>query len=311
MARHVEMELRGRLRRLFANLGLKIFALLLATAVWFLIASGRVAYREVEAPVELKGVPEGVTVDGPEPANVSLRVAGKGRDLFRLRPTDFKVVINLADEEVGAHIFELTPADVIYSGGEGIAVEEILSEKAVAVELERRVTKAVPVKVDFSGSPRVGYYLGLAEVAPAKATLYGSAAVLEKVRAVSVAVDVEGRDAPFAADVPIRAPAGITLVGGDEARVTVPVGPGERRTISGVRVTARGVDAGAYELTPAEVSVTIEGEPGRLAAPGVVAAAVYPRGPGRYQVRVDVPDYVTFVAVAPREVEAAPAGGAK
>jgi hypothetical protein len=72
-------------------------------------------------------------------------------------------------------------------------------------------------------------------------------------------------------------------------------------------VNARGVDAGAYVLAPAEVSVTLEGEPGRLASPGAVAAAVYPRGPGRYPVRVDVPDYVTFVAVVPREVEAAPA----
>lgn len=311
MARRVEMELRGRLRRLFANLGIKVLALLLAMVVWLFIASGRVAYREVAAPVQLKGVPEGVMVDGPEPENVSLRVAGKGRDLFRVRPEDFRVVINMSGKEVGTHVFDLTPGDVIYSGGAGVKVEEILSEKAVIVELERRVTKAVPVKVDFSGSPRSGYYLGLAEVEPPRATLYGSAAVLEKVRAVSVAVDVEGRDAPFVTEVRIRAPAGITMVGGDEARVAVPVGRGERRTVSGVRVATRGADAGTYELTPNEVSVTIEGEPGRIAAPGAVTAAVYPQGPGRYQVRVDVPDYVTLVAVTPGEVEAAAAGGAE
>jgi YbbR domain-containing protein len=308
MARRVEMELRGRLRRLFANLGLKVLALVLAVAVWFFIASGRVAYRDVEAPVELNGVPEGVIITGPEPANVSLRVAGKGRDLFRLRPEDFKVVLNMSDREVGTHVFDLTPGDVIYSGGAEISVEEVLSEKAVIVGLERRVTKAVPVKVDFAGSPRSGYYLGLPEVEPPRATLYGSASVLEKVRAVSVAVDAEGRDAPFVAEVPIRAPAGITLVGGDEARVTVPVGPGERRTVHGVRVKTRG--GGKYELTPAEVSVTLEGEPGRLTAPGTVTASVNPQGPGRYQVRVDVPAYVTFVAVTPGEVEAVPAGGA-
>jgi len=307
MARRVEMELRGRLRRLFANLGLKVLALLLAAAVWLFIASGREAYREVEASVELKGVPEGVMVSGPEPSNVSLRVAGKGRDLFRLRPEDFKAVINMADAEVGTHLFDLTPADVIYSGGAEVAVEEILSEKVVTVELERRVTKAVPVNVDFAGSPRPGYYLGFPSVEPPKATLYGSAAVLDKVRAVSVAVDVEGRDAPFAADVPIRAPAGITLVGGDEARVTVPVGRGERRTLYGVRVAARGGEK--YTLVPAEVAVTLEGEPERLAALKAVTASVNPQGPGRYQVRVDVPDHVTLVAVSPREVEAAPAGG--
>lgn len=308
MARRVEMKLRGRLRRIFANLGIKVLALVLAVAVWFFIASGREAYRDVAAAVELKGVPEGVLVTGPEPANVSLRVAGKGRDLFRLRQDDFKVVLNISDREVGTHIFDLTPGDVIYSGGAQINVEKILSEKAVIVGLERRVTKAVPVKVDFVGSPRSGYYLGLPEVDPPRATLYGSASVLDKVRAVSVAVNAEGREAPFVAEVPVRAPAGITLVGGDEARVEVAVGRGERRTISGVPVKLRG--GGRYDLVPAEVSVTLEGEPGRLAAPGTVTASVNPQGPGRHQVRVDVPDYVTFVAVTPREVEAVPAGGA-
>jgi YbbR domain-containing protein len=309
MARRVEMKLRGRLRRLFANLGLKVLALLVAAAVWSFIASGRAAYRELEAPVELKGVPEGITVEGPEPASVSLRVAGKGRDLFRVRREDFRVVINLADKEMGTHVFDLTPADVVYSGGGAVEVEEILSEKAVVVGLERRITKAVPVMVDFIGAPRTGYYLGLPAVEPPRATLYGSAAVLDKVRAVSVAVDAEGRETPFTAEVPIRAPAGITLVGGDEARVTVPVGPGERRTLTAIRVAARGPGAGAYELSPATVSVTLEGEPGRLAAPGPVTATVSPRGPGRCAVRVDVPDHVTLVAISPREVTATPARG--
>ncbi|MEE9457061.1 MAG: CdaR family protein [bacterium] len=304
MVRRVEMELRGRLRRLFGNLGFKVLALLLAVLVWFIIASGREGYREVEAPVELEGVPEGITVDGPEPERVLLRVAGKGRDLFGLRAADFKVVLNLADKDAGVYPVGLSTADVIYAGDKDVTVEEILSERIVIVKLERRVTKSIPIKVDFSGSPRAGFYLGVPEVRPAKATLYGSVTVLDKVRAVSVIVDAAGRDAPFGAEVPIRAPAGITLVGADEAAVTVSVGPGERRSFGGVRVTVRGVDRGAYELRPAEVSITLEGEAGRLAALGSLSAEIYPRGSGKYPVRVDVPDHVTLIAVSPGEVEA-------
>jgi len=299
------MELRGRLRRLFGNLGFKVLALLLAVLFWFFIASGREGYREIEAPLELEGVPDGITVNSPQPEKVSFRVAGKGRDLFGLRAADFKVVINLADKDAGVYPVGLTTADVIYAGDEDVKVEEILSERTVIVELERRVTKAVPVEVDFSGSPRAGFYLGVPEVQPPKATLYGSVRVLDKVRAVSVVVDAEGRDAPFAAQVPIKAPAGITLVGADEVLVSVPVGPGERLSFGGVRVTARGAERGAYELRPAEVSVTLEGEAGRLAALGPLSAEVYPRGPGKYPVRVNVPDHVTLIAVTPGEVEAA------
>ncbi len=304
MARRVEMELRGRLRRLFGNMGFKLLALLLAVLFWFFIASGREGYREIEAPVELEGVPEGITVNGPEPEKVYLRVAGKGRDLFGLRAADFKVVINVAGKDAGVYPVGLTTSDVVYSGDADVTVEEILSEKSVIVQLERRVTRAVPVKVDFMGSPRAGFYVGMPEVQPPKATLYGSVTVLDKVRAVSVAVDAEGRDAPFAAEVPIRAPAGITLVGADEAVVSVPVGPGSRRSFGGVPVAVRGAERGAYELRPAEVSVTLEGEAGRLEAMETVSAEVYPRGPGKYPVRVNVPDYVTLIAVTPGEVEA-------
>jgi YbbR domain-containing protein len=303
MARRVEMKLRGRLRRLFGNLGFKVLALLLAVLLWFFIASGREGYREIEASVELEAVPDGITVNGPEPETVSFRVAGKGRNLFGLRAADFKVVINLADKDAGVYPIGLTTADVM--------VEEILSERTVIVELERRITKSIPVKADFSGSPRAGFYLGVPEVQPPKATLYGSVTVLDKVRAVSVVVDAEGRDAPFTAQVPIKAPAGITLVGADEALVKVVVGPGERRTYGDVRLSVRGAGRGTYELTPAEVSVTLEGEAGRLAALESVSAEVYPAGPGKYPVRVNVPDYVTLIAVSPAEVDAALAAAAR
>jgi YbbR domain-containing protein len=301
------MELRGRFRRLFGNAGLKILAFILAVLFWVFIMSGRVAYREIEAPVELEGVPEGVTVGGPTPDSVSVRVAGKGRDLFRVREADFKVMVNVSGRDAGTHTIALTPSDVVYSGGRDVTVEEILSDRTVGVELERRITKGVPIKAEFSGTPASGYYLGIPAVEPAKATLYGSVTVLDKVRAVSVIVDAEGRSESFAADVPIKAPAGITLVGADEARVSVPVGPGERRTLSGVRVGARGSGTGTFRLSPAVVSVTVEGEAGRLAALGRVTAEVYPRGRGRYPVKIEVPDYVTLVSVSPPEIEVAPA----
>jgi YbbR domain-containing protein len=295
------------LRRLLGNLGFKVLAFLLAVLLWFFIASGREGYREIEAPVELDGVPDGVTVNGPEPATVSFRVAGKGRDLFGVSASDFKVMVNLTDKDAGVYPIGLTNADIIYAGDNDVRVEEILSDRTVIVELERRVTKSIPVKADFSGSPRSGFYLGIPEVRPPKATLYGSVTVLDKVRAVSVVVDAEGRDAPFTAQVPIKAPAGITLVGADEAVVEVPVGPGERRNFSNVRVNVRGAGRGMYELRPATVSVTLEGEAGRLEALEKLTAEVYPAASGKYPVRVNVPDYVTLVAVSPGEVEAVPA----
>ncbi len=311
MARRVEMEFRGRVRRLFGNLGWKVLALVLAVACWFFIASGRRSYRELEVPLEFAGVPEGCTVGGSYPQKYLVRVSGKGRDLFRVRASDFKIVVNVAEKDPGVYRVDLSPADVIYSGHGDLKVEEILSDKIVMLELERRITKSVPVRADFRGAPRTGFYLGLPDIQPAKATLYGSATILDKVSAVAVTVDVTGRDSPFVADVAIKAPGGITLVGADAARVSVPVRRGVRRTFADVPVVAKGGTAASYKLSPPRVAITLEGEEGRLAGFGPPLASVAPRGPGPYPVKVDVPEHVTFVSVSPNEVEAEPAPAPK
>jgi len=297
-----DMAFRPRVRRLFGNFGLKVLALLLAAIVWFFITGGRVVYRDLEVPLELTAVPEGCIVNGQVPAKVSIRVQGKGYAVLRARPSEFKVALNLAGVEPGVHRFDLSPADVIYSGKSGIKVERILSERIVMVELERRETKSVPVRADFAGKPRNGFYIGVPQIEPAKATLYGSAVIIDKLNALVVGVEVEGRDAPFTVLVPVRAPAGITLVGADAARVTVPVGPASRRTFTEVTVNVPG-GPNVYQVTPPRVTVTLEGEAGRLGALKAVTARVTPADPGRYQVRVDVPEFTSLIAVTPVEVD--------
>lgn len=302
MPRRLDMAVRPRIRRLFGNFGLKVLALLLAAVFWFFITGGRVVYRDMEVPLELTTVPEGCVVNGQVPAKISIRVQGKGYSVLRARPSEFKVAVNLAGREPGVHRFDLSPADVIYSGKNGIKVERILSERIIMVELERRETRSVPIRVDFGGKPRSGFYLGMPQIDPPRATLYGSAAIIGKLSALVVGVDVEGRDAAFSVQAPIRAPAGITLVGADEARVTVPVGPASRRTFADVIVSVPG-GPGSYQVTPARVAVTLEGEAGRLSSIKSLSAAVSPAGSGRYQVRVDVPEFTTLIAVAPFEVD--------
>lgn len=305
MAGRVEMEIRGRLARLFGNLGWKVLALVLAVACWFFIASARESFRELAAPVEITGVDEGCVVNGNIPARIQLRVAGKGRDLLRARAEDFKVTVNLAGKNPGVYRLNLTPADVVYTGKGNIRVAEVLGERILILEVQRYITKTVPVRVMFKGLPKTGWYVGAPMVRPATATLYGAGAVLDKIQAIAAVVDAAGRDAPFTTRVPVTVPAGVTLVGGDEVEVTVPVGPGERRTFRS-KVTAKLTGDRVYRITPPEVAVVLEGEATRLATLEPPRVTVAPRGAGRYPVRVDVPDYVTFVSVTPDAVEVAP-----
>jgi YbbR domain-containing protein len=305
MARRVNLELRGRVRRFFGNFGLKVLALLLACAVWFFITGGRQVYRELAVPLEIVGVPEGCVLNGAVPRAVSVRVVGKGRDIIRLKPADFKLVVNVAGKEPGVYRVDLTPADVIYVGRGDVAVDGIVSEKILMLEIERRITKSVPVVAEFAGEPAAGMALGAAAVTPPKATLYGSAAILDKVYAVVVSVDVQGRDASFTTRVPVRAPSGITLVGAEEAEVKVVIGPPSRRNFPAVVVTVAGTKA-PYKVSPPKVAVTLEGEATRLAALKPPPASVNPAGPGRYQVRVDVPPHTKLIVVAPMEVTVEP-----
>jgi len=304
MARRRDISWRTRLRHLFANFGLKVLALALAVVFWFFITGGRQVYRELEVPVEIHGVPDGYVVNGDVPKRVSVRVVGKGRAILRAKAADFKVVVNVAPAEPGVHRFDLAPSDVIYAGEGDVHVDAILSEKVLMLELERRITKGVAVQVDFTGTPAAGLCLGLPEVRPPKVTLYGSAAVLDGLTAVSVPVDVNGRVEGFTTRVVVRTPPGMTLVGADEADVKVILGPPVRKTFPQVPVTIK--NAAAWTVKPDRAAVTLEGEAGRLDALKAVTASVAPAAAGPCRIRVEVPEYTRLVAVTPLDAEARP-----
>jgi YbbR domain-containing protein len=103
----------GFFHQLFVhNFGLKLISLLLAFGLWFVVARDPIAEIETRVPIEFHNLPENMEIDSATFTEAQVRVRGPQRLIRRLRPTDVRVEVNLADVRPGQRTFDLTGRQV-------------------------------------------------------------------------------------------------------------------------------------------------------------------------------------------------------
>ncbi len=86
----------------FRNLGLKLMAVLLASALWFTVAGEHEVERTVRVPLEFRNKPALMEIVGEPPTTVDVRVLGSSSILSRLDPGEIVAVLDLATARVGS-----------------------------------------------------------------------------------------------------------------------------------------------------------------------------------------------------------------
>lgn len=309
MVARFEMRAFGFLRRFFAGLGYKLLALLIAFLIWAGLLTGRTTYRDVEAAVDLGGVGGGMVVSGDVPETVAIRVRGKGIEIVRVKDEDFTVSLRLDNYGPGKHVYVVSEHDIIYRGARDVEVDRVLGADEFEIEIQKRVAKSVPVRVQFDGRPRAGYYLGFATVSPAKTTFFGPEPVVNGLDYVTVSVEVSGVKTSVLAIETVEPPLpGLTVIGAKEVEVYVHVEEGVTETYRNVPLEVR--DGGKVvpgKTDPGRVTVVLEGAPERLdniERPGAFIDVAGSAGEEKeYPVDVSIGDYVTLIEVKPAYVK--------
>jgi YbbR domain-containing protein len=308
MAVRFEMKAFGVLRRFFAGLGYKLLALLIAFLIWAGLLTGRTTYKDIEAPVDLGGVGTGMVVSGDIPESIPIRISGKGIEVIRVKEEDFAVNLRLDNFGPGKHVYTVSKDDVLYRGDRNVEVDGILGANEFEIEIQKRIAKSVPVRVQFEGRTRVGYYLGLPTVTPAETTFFGPETVINGLDYVTVTVDVTGIKNPIAAVRPVEPPLpGVTVIGAKEVEVRVNVEEGVMETYNNVPVEVH--DGGKVvpgKTDPARVTVSLEGAKDRLDKIKTPEAFIDVSGSageeGEYPVDVSVDKRVSLLDVKPAYV---------
>ena len=254
------------MRRAAQEATLLITVVVLAIIVWFVIADTE--NREIEArlgfslTVEIQELGSNLVVAG-EPLPVTVTVFGREADVESARPEHFKATVSLRNRAAGRHSL---PVRVEAVEGE-VRVRAVQPETAVVI-LQESVEREVPVIVEPSNLPPLGFRVGTPEVVPEMATVSGIASEVEAVESVVARIDLGGVNATVEREVTLEARTAAggavaqVVVNPRSARVRVPVEQELfRRTASilpdVVGVPAEGYRVRAVRATPTTVDVLV------------------------------------------------------
>ena len=275
----------------FRNLGLKLMAVLLASALWFTVAGEHEVERTVRVPLEFRNKPALMELVGDPPTTVDVRVLGSSSILSRLDPGEVVAVLDLATARVGSNLFNMR-AETVRSPF-GVDVLQV-TPSTISLELERSAKRMLKVVPAVEGEPAPGFAIGPVNSAPAEVEVIGPEShITDLTSATTEPVMVNGARAAVDDQVTVVvSDSAVRLSADQKAKVRVQIVPAPlEREVSGVPVRSRGLGTGLIaRVQPLVVRVTVRGQ--REALESMSAATIDAfvdlagLGPGQYNLRV-------------------------
>lgn len=178
------------------NLGLKLFAALLAYVVWVWVAQHSDLVKVLKVPV-LIDPPSGGLVLDYNPKELRVRIDGDSNDVRRVREEELQIRLDLGAEEIrGRRTLSLTARNV--RGLPGNVSSEFVDNKQVEVTVDRSATRTLKVVVRTTGKPTPGWVVKQIVVEPDQLTVTGPVATLANLNGLHTEpLPLDGRDKNF------------------------------------------------------------------------------------------------------------------
>jgi YbbR domain-containing protein len=172
------------------NLGLKIFSLLFAVALWLIVARDPIAEVAITVPIEFHHVPENLDINSENIPTAQVRVRGAARLVHGLRPEEVHVEVDLAGAKPGERTFDLT-AQQVHQPTDLQVVQVVPSQ--FRISLDSVLTRTVEVRPRVTGNFASGLRIARIEVSPSAVTISGPRSRVEKVESATTdPIDASG-----------------------------------------------------------------------------------------------------------------------
>lgn len=211
------------------NLGLKLIALILACAVWFLVSAPRrerVREKILTAPISLVAMSNDLVITSDEiPANVTVRVRGRASDLRALTPAMLDVPVDLSWVTQAGEV-EITLRPQAINLPPEIEVVTLEPNK-FRVRIEQLKQRTVPIRPFLVGDVPSSYVVGDPTPDPDRALVSGPASQILKLSEVATErIIMTGRTATFVQNVAVVSDSPLVrVISPLTTSVTVPVIP--------------------------------------------------------------------------------------
>jgi hypothetical protein len=181
--------LRWLLRLVFENFAWKALSIVIAFAIWALVASEPELSTFAIARLEYKNLPDDLEIASEPVAEISLELRGPSGELRGIgdgvKPV---VILDMSGISAGERTFAVEDGNLRLNRHVRL-VRAIPSE--VRFDFERRMVRSIPVQVRVTGEGRNGYEVALRHSNPGDLTVVGPAShVARLVAAVTDPVDV-------------------------------------------------------------------------------------------------------------------------
>jgi YbbR domain-containing protein len=176
---------------LFDNWGIKLVSLGLSLTLWFYVTSKGKTEMTLTVPLELRNIPQGMTVVGDVAGSLEVRVQGQER-VLRDISIGKKVIgiLDLSMTKVGENTVRISPDDIRRPAGITVTY---MSLSEIKVKLEPLVRKILGLKPVLHGAPAAGYRLAGITVTPPKITVEGPASMMSSLVILqTMPIDVQG-----------------------------------------------------------------------------------------------------------------------
>jgi YbbR domain-containing protein len=171
------------------NWYLKLISLGLAAMLWMFVATEASSEIGMEVPLEYRNIPPQLEITGDTTNMVQVRLRGSSNVIRDISPRDVSTTIDLSKMRTGEKIVPLSPQNVQAPfGAEVVRV----NPSSVRFNLERTLTKTVPVVATILGQPTDGFELGSVMVNPSKVEVEGPESrlnTLESIATVPIRLD--------------------------------------------------------------------------------------------------------------------------
>ncbi|MBM3316476.1 MAG: YbbR-like domain-containing protein [Candidatus Eisenbacteria bacterium] len=198
--------------RIFHNSGTKLVALALALLLYAHVFTSRESEITMDVPLQLQGVPEGLTWSGEMPASARVRFRGVGVDLLKLRSRvePSRVRVDVMGARPGHFQRPLVAEDVVTAPGLGVQALEIVSPREIVLRFDQLLARRLPVRPATVGRVAAGYTVqGRVVVEPESVLVRGPAAVLSGTEHLGTEpVDLTGSSDIVTRSAAVQPPAG-------------------------------------------------------------------------------------------------------
>jgi hypothetical protein len=238
------------------NLKLKAFALLIALVWWAVVRSEDARIKDFVVPLDYVNLPPTLEQSGRVVDAVTVRLRASDAILRNLTEDRLSASIDLGRAPLGEQHIPTSPRMLRVPAGTEVVR---IMPPVIAVRIEKRARREVPIVAEFSGRPPKGYEMIGHSVFPQEAIIEGPASEVAAVtRALTGTILLEGETADLAFEVrPIPdAPAG------SRVRVLSPTEPVKVHvTIAPAPIAAPGATTFEERLRPRSPGGTPHGRP--------------------------------------------------